>query len=264
METVDAGVETTQTENQDTGEVTEQPVVTEQEQQEQVVQQEQQSGEDVTEEKVEDTPEKPLAAKRGRPPKQKWTDETVISYNDDVPELYRLGEETLKGAVEKLKEAGYTPKQAQEIVELNAAFTEAQDKALTEQELTQIKATEETLRNEFGSDYDTNLNQAADFVNKYFDEETADLLLNSSLLNTPAAIKSVLNLAKDYVEKPAFRGQTATVTTKYPNAHQELLNIRNYQGFNNYEELSKARTNPADPLYKQANAAWESIVSKYR
>jgi hypothetical protein len=177
-------------------------------------------GEEVEQDEKDEEPK----SKRGRPKKEKWDDNTELTYDEDIHEDYHVNEEYQSKLVEFAKENGIEPSTAKELLNLQARLSQQFDEAQTEIEAKEMKDTQESLKKEWGPEYENNMKAVQKLVTDRADEQVANLLFNTSFGSNEAVIKMLASVAKDLNESGELVTGKSAVKSTFANAYEELQN----------------------------------------
>jgi uncharacterized protein (DUF4415 family) len=199
----------------------------------------------------QDEKEEEPKSKRGRPKKEKWDEKTTLEYDEDIHEDYHVNEEYQSKLVEFAKENGIEPSTTKELLNLQARLSQQFDEDQTKLEEKEMQETQESLKKEWGSEYEGTMKAIQKLVTERADENVASLLFNTSFGSNQAVIKMLGSIAKDLNETGDLVTGKSASQKGYVDVNKELQN-----------EYSK------DPVFKTAlsdpsHAQYKKYVDRY-
>lgn len=191
--------------------------------------------------------------KLGRPTAPTEYEYGQVEPIDIVPKEYV--EKSVAQFSEWAHEAGLNKKQAKLIFTKFMENQRAEAEGIKQSFQTQAQASEEALRQEWGSEFENNIRLANDAVLKVGGQELVNTLGSRGLHTDPTVIKVFSNLGKILAEDntiaPTVRSDVSPVT---PSQAAQKLNI-----LKNDPEYGKILMNVAHPKHKEALAEWHRL-----
>lgn len=140
-------------------------------------------------------------------------------YLENLPDGLVLGEEDKEifaSFAESLHNINASPAIAHAALSWYNDFSEMQQDALAESDHVHHVETEDALRQEWGTDYRTNINITQAWLEKNLDGDTRDFLLNSrgpdgrALMNNTGILNMLANVARQEMHPMSIPGQTGS------------------------------------------------------
>tara|TARA_R100001086_G_scaffold221738_1_gene139069 strand:+ start:3377 stop:4213 length:837 start_codon:yes stop_codon:yes gene_type:complete len=184
-----------------------------------------------------------LYGKLGRP-------EEPAKYEVAVPEDYQqyFREESMNEFRNVAHKIGLNNEQVQALMDFQINEINQQAQGYDASVVNQKEEVEQALKQEWGYDYDKNVNSALRAVKVYGDEEVQELL-QGELGNNPALIKMFARLGKEVTEDMAQNTQNNTLAVSALDAKEEIANIMN---------------NPKHPYFDGRHREHKEAVEKMR
>jgi len=126
-------------------------------------------------------------------------------YFENLPEGLVVGEadkEIFTDFATKMHSKNVSPEVMQEVIGWYNGFAEQQQEQLAEIDHSHHQETEDALRNEWGSDYRTNINMVSKLLETTFGEQAKDAILNArdgegrAIMNIPEIVKGLAGLSR--------------------------------------------------------------------
>tara|TARA_R100001082_G_scaffold111005_2_gene92835 strand:- start:130 stop:972 length:843 start_codon:yes stop_codon:yes gene_type:complete len=184
-----------------------------------------------------------LYNKLGRP-------EEPSKYEVSVPEDYQqyFREESMNEFRNVAHKIGLNNEQVKALMDFQVNEINQQSQGYESSMAMQREEAEQNLKQEWGYDYDKNVQAALRAVSVYGDEQVQELL-NTELGNNPALIKMFARLGKEVTEDMAQNTQNNTLSVSPLDAKQEIANIMN---------------NPKHPYFDSRHREHKEAIEKMR
>ena len=167
------------------------------------------------------TPEEHMEVynKLGRP-------ETADKYEVAVPETHTeyIGEDQINQFKNVAHNIGLNNEQVKQLIDFQVKNIDAQAQRYQTDIAVQKQHTEESLKKEWGHEYDINVRNARRALQVYGDPEITELM-NGEAGNIPAVVKMFARLGKDVTEDMAQNTQNNNLATSPLDAQQEITDI---------------------------------------
>ena len=167
------------------------------------------------------TPEEHMEVynKLGRP-------ETADKYEVAVPETHTeyIGEDQINQFKNVAHNIGLNNEQVKQLIDFQVKNIDAQAQRYQTDIAVQKQHTEESLKKEWGHEYDMNVRNARRALQVYGDPEITELM-NGEAGNIPAVVKMFARLGKDVTEDMAQNTQNNNLATSPLDAQQEITDI---------------------------------------
>ena len=167
------------------------------------------------------TPEEHMEVynKLGRP-------ETADKYEVAVPETHTeyIGEDQINQFKNVAHNIGLNNEQVKQLIDFQVKNIDAQAQRYQTDIAVQKQHTEESLKKEWGHEYDMNVRNARRALQVYGDPEITELM-NGEAGNIPAVVKLFARLGQDVTEDMAQNTQNNNLATSPLDAQQEITDI---------------------------------------
>tara|TARA_R110002074_G_scaffold341526_2_gene512033 strand:- start:2616 stop:3452 length:837 start_codon:yes stop_codon:yes gene_type:complete len=167
------------------------------------------------------TPEEHMEVynKLGRP-------ETADKYEVAVPETHTeyIGEDQINQFKNVAHNIGLNNEQVKQLIDFQVKNIDAQAQRYQTDIAVQKQHTEESLKKEWGHEYDINVRNARRALQVYGDPEITELM-NGEAGNIPAVVKMFARLGKEVTEDMAQNTQNNNLATSPLDAQQEITDI---------------------------------------
>jgi hypothetical protein len=167
------------------------------------------------------TPEEHMEVynKLGRP-------ETADKYEVVVPETHTeyIGEDQINQFKNVAHNIGLNNEQVKQLIDFQVKNIDAQAQRYQTDIAVQKQHTEESLKKEWGHEYDINVRNARRALQVYGDPEITELM-NGEAGNIPAVVKMFARLGKEVTEDMAQNTQNNNLATSPLDAQQEITDI---------------------------------------
>ena len=167
------------------------------------------------------TPEEHMEVynKLGRP-------ETADKYEVAVPETHTeyIGEDQINQFKNVAHNIGLNNEQVKQLIDFQVKNIDAQAQRYQTDIAVQKQHTEESLKKEWGHEYDMNVRNARRALQVYGDPEITELM-NGEAGHIPAVVKMFARLGKDVTEDMAQNTQNNNLATSPLDAQQEITDI---------------------------------------
>jgi len=167
------------------------------------------------------TPEEHMEVynKLGRP-------ETADKYEVAVPETHTeyIGEDQINQFKNVAHNIGLNNEQVKQLIDFQVKNIDAQAQRYQTDIAVQKQHTEESLKKEWGHEYDMNVRNARRALQVYGDPEITELM-NGEAGNIPAVVKMFARLGKEVTEDMAQNTQNNNLATSPLDAQQEITDI---------------------------------------
>mgnify|MGYP001318754791 FL=1 len=167
------------------------------------------------------TPEEHMEVynKLGRP-------ETADKYEVAVPETHTeyIGEDQINQFKNVAHNIGLNNEQVKQLIDFQVKNIDAQAQRYQTDIAVQKQHTEESLKKEWGHEYDMNVRNARRALQVYGDPEITELM-NGEAGNIPAVVKMFARLGKDVTEDMAQNTLNNNLATSPLDAQQEITDI---------------------------------------
>lgn len=160
--------------------------------------------------------------KAGRPANaEEYADPSV-----ELPEGINLDSDTINTFKDKFHELGLSSKQASGLMDYYFNDVVKNHETMQDNNSKTLEEATQTLRNDFGRDFDLNIELARGALRKFGDDNLISMLEESGLGNNPDLIKAFANVGRMVSEDDARGGNSSLQLNGSANAQSELQNLK--------------------------------------
>ena len=154
------------------------------------------------------------------------SEETADKYEVAVPETHTeyIGEDQINQFKNVAHNIGLNNEQVKQLIDFQVKNIDAQAQRYQTDIAVQKQHTEESLKKEWGHEYDINVRNARRALQVYGDPEITELM-NGEAGNIPAVVKMFARLGKEVTEDMAQNTQNNNLATSPLDAQQEITDI---------------------------------------
>lgn len=161
-------------------------------------------------------------SKTGRPD----TADAYSSPEVELPEGMGIPDEKMSAFKNKFYELGLSNKQAEGLMEYYLNDMVSEHNSMEESRSKNLENATLTLKEEFGRDFDLNIELARGAVRKFGDDNLISFLEESGLGNEPSLIKAFANIGRAVSEDDARGGVSTMELNGSANAQAEIQNLK--------------------------------------
>ena len=214
--------------------------------------------------------QKMIGAEKMPTPREDWNDseweafyskagrpDTADAYSDPESEAdgdgVQLPDDKVKAFKEKFYELGLSEKQAKGLMDYYMEDVSSEYSSMRDNQAKSIEDATSQLREEFGRDFDLNIELARGAVKKFGDEGLVSFLEESGLGNEPSLIKAFASIGRMVSEDDARGGSSSMSLNGSANAQSEIQSLKMDGKF---QEMLMSRNATG---HKEALERWEML-----